>query len=275
MKRREFLKNTLTSALSVSALGSAPFALSNQAFASSQTVFIKVFLRGGIDGLSVLVPTAGAQYQAYSAARTTQKIGRGQTLRLKGESRFRLHPEAKRMRGFFNNDQAIFAHGAGSLNDTRSHFTQMDIIEGGNKDVIAGSGYIYRALGSAASGLDMVSIGGGVAASMKGSGSQAVAMGSPESFARIQGAHGHIRPVLSKADRIAGMSGAYGGCAAFKTGSAYHSVCVNAIKTADNIDEVDKNLSSLPNLDRNKYGNSKGAEDLSQAVRLACSSLSP
>ena len=207
MKRRKFLQNSAITALSYAGLSSVPMVISEQAMAAaSGKTFIKIFLRGGMDGLSLLVPRSAAQYNLYAAARPNLKIPKNQLLGLKGNTGFGLHPEAVRIRGLFNNSFAILAHGAGSLNNTRSHFTQMDIIEGGKSDVIADNGYIYRALSSTASGLDMVSVGGGVVKSMRGIGSKAVSMTKPESFSELRGAWQTVTPNISKACQLVVMA---------------------------------------------------------------------
>ncbi|MEO0335014.1 MAG: DUF1501 domain-containing protein [Pseudomonadota bacterium] len=275
MKRRQFLKNSAVSAMGYAGLSAVPAMLSQEALAvaNGKTV-IKIFLRGGMDGLSLLVPKSNAQYNIYASARKDLKIGKGQLLGLKGTGEFGLHPEAKRIRGLFNNAQAVFAHGAGSLNNTRSHFTQMDIIEGGKKESIASTGYFYRAFTGSEQNLDMVSVGASVAKSMRGVGSKAIAMGSPESFSRMLGAQGQVATQISKADRIEGMSVDRDGNCSYK-GKIRAEVCKNAQRTAASVDKVGKSVRSIPSLNAEKYGSSSTASQLRQAVRLVCSNLGP
>lgn len=284
MKRRNFIKNVGFGILGHSAFSMVPSLLiPNQAFAAtSNKIFIKVFLRGGMDGLSLLTPRSTAQYNLYAASRPDIKIPKDALLGLShtagtenNNTLFGLHPSATNMRALFNNNQAIFFHGAGSTNVTRSHFTQMDIIEGGDNAIIKPSGYIFDALGGSAGNLHMVSLGSKVAASMRGVGSKAMAMSSPESFSQVIG-NSKFTVATSKADRLKGMAvDDQGGCTAFSPTSINGIYCSSAQQTTTALNTVSNNLSTIKNGNiTGDYGNSQIGAGLKQAVRLASSDVS-
>lgn len=272
MKRRDFIRQTGFAVLSHSALMSiTPIGLSRAHAANKKKYFINVFLRGGADGLSLLAPKSNEQFQIYKNSRPDLHLPKSQLLELKGVSEFGLHPEAKRLQALFSHGHAIFAHGAGSLNSTRSHFTQQDIIEGGNKVRIPNSGYLYRALNKEAKNLEMVSIGSSLSASMNGANSKAIAMLSPESFTNIQGPRKEVRPVLSKKERIVVMAtDKNGDCSDFGD-SARGLLCRQALQVGRSISSVSTALPELIPGDEVKYGRSSIGNNLMQAVRLVTS----
>ena len=272
MKRRDFIKQTGFAILGQSALMSvAPFGISH-ALAGDKKVFIKVFLRGGMDGLSLLAPKSNAQFNIYKNARPDLHIPKSQMLALKNVPEFGLHPEAVRLRSLFNNAQAIFAHGAGSTNITRSHFTQQDIIEGGDSTQIKNSGYLFRALQSSGKTLDMVSIGKKLAYSMKGTGTKAVSLASPESYSRLQGPRKLFEPKISKKQRLVGMAtNNDGNCSDFG-GGARGTFCRQAVEVGRSIDSIDGSISGMVKVDPKDYGASSIGKSLMQAVRMASTS---
>ena len=277
MKRREFIKRIGFGILGQAALASAPgLLLPEDLFAkTSNKLFIKVFLRGGMDGLSFLVPKSNTQYNLYAKDRPNLKIPKSQLLGLKDNANWGLHPEATKFRSLFNNNQGILFHGAGSTNNTRSHFTQMDIIEGGNNALIKSSGYIFDALGNGAGKLDMVSMGTKVAASMRGVGSKAMSMSRPESFSKVVGVFKDYRIETNKADRLKGMAvDKNGGCGEFASGYMRRMYCDTAVQTTSALNDVESNLSSIKNsqIDSN-YGGSKFGSDFKEAIRLASSNV--
>ncbi len=283
MKRREFIKQVGFGILGKAALASAPaLLLPNNGFgATNNKLFIKVFLRGGMDSLSLLAPKTAAQYNLYSADRPGIKMTQSQLKALahdpaghNNNTKFGMHPSAVNMRALFNNGHAVFFHGAGSTNITRSHFTQMDIIEGGDSRVIKPSGYIFDALGGSAGNLHMVSMGGKVAASMRGIGSKAMAMASPESFSRVQGSSAFTSST-NKADRIVGMStDKDGDCSAYGSGSMSDIFCKSALQTTTALNSVNNNISTIQNSKiTGNYGTSSLGRGMKQAIRLASSNV--
>lgn len=124
----------------------APQALITGNGDAKQTLVV-VFLRGGADGLA-LVPPIGDDN--YFKARPRIAIERDEAVRLDGF--FGLHPKLAELAPAFADGDLAIVHGAGSEDQTRSHFEAQDLMEHGG--VVAGGwlGRFLRARPVAASG---------------------------------------------------------------------------------------------------------------------------
>jgi uncharacterized protein (DUF1501 family) len=91
---------------------------------------IVIFLRGAVDGLSVVVPFAE---QAYYDARPTIAIGRPGTNEgaLPLNADFGLHPALASLLPLWRDRNLAFIHASGSPDPTRSHFDAQLYIENG------------------------------------------------------------------------------------------------------------------------------------------------
>lgn len=158
LNRRDFLK----AASSLGVIGASraifPSWMPRLAFRPPQQaggpgdVLVNIFLRGGMDGLSVVVPFGdGADY--YSA-RPTQAIaepGRGNNSAIELDGQFGLHPILAPLRDIYSEGDLAIVHSTGSIDPTRSHFDAMRFMEYGTPgDKIIGTGWIGRHLQSAA-----------------------------------------------------------------------------------------------------------------------------
>ncbi|MEL7058485.1 MAG: twin-arginine translocation signal domain-containing protein, partial [Acidobacteriota bacterium] len=115
-------------------------------------VLIIVFLRGGMDGLSLVPPIGGADRGHYEAARPGLQIptsGPGAALPLSGP--FGLHPSAAPLQGLFQDGHLAIVHGVGMLDVVnKSHFDAMSFVELGTPGIKSGtSGWLTRHLLSA------------------------------------------------------------------------------------------------------------------------------
>ncbi len=147
-----------TSAMGVAA-AAAGTGLRARAALEPAPVFILIFARGGMDGLSLMVPNAGVGRARYELWRppsgsihiplsSTTAPDRGLAL---GASGFDTHPAmAPLVSGAgapFNLGHLAFVGGVAGPVENRSHFAQMDLIEtGSNTTVPLSSGYLSRAL---------------------------------------------------------------------------------------------------------------------------------
>jgi uncharacterized protein (DUF1501 family) len=139
MNRRSFLRIGLGATVATLASRSTP------AFAAiANPVLVVVFLRGGVDALSVVPPRAGTNRTTYLAGRPTIRIGTPAVVTDPGG--FGLHPSLVRTRVMYEAGEVAFVLGAGSPNQTRSHFEQMAFIEGGDPVTRRPTGYLNRAL---------------------------------------------------------------------------------------------------------------------------------
>ncbi|HQV49448.1 MAG TPA: DUF1501 domain-containing protein [Dokdonella sp.] len=199
--RRDFLKGCGVAAI---AAGSSSRAFAyvappdiGPAAATNDTLVI-VFLRGAMDGLSLLPPGASSPYRAdYVAARSNTIIpvsGTGAALPLNGTT-WALHPRANKLRDLYNQNRLAFIVGAGQAQPIpviRSHFDAQANLEfgfgGGTGNNV---GWLTRHLISgglpAVVPLPATSFGSITASSLLGS-SDAITMASASDY-RLDGFH--------------------------------------------------------------------------------------
>jgi uncharacterized protein (DUF1501 family) len=89
-------------------------------------ILICIFLRGGMDGLSAVVPYTEA---GYHDRRPTIAVPDHAVLDLDGQ--FGLHPVMAPLLGIWQEGHLAIVHAAGSPDPTRSHFDAMDYMERG------------------------------------------------------------------------------------------------------------------------------------------------
>ena len=89
---------------------------------------VVVFLRGAVDGLSVVVPVADSRYyEARSSIAISKPGSDGGALGLDG--RFGLHPALSPLVPLWRAGGLAFVHACGSPDPTRSHFDAQDYME--------------------------------------------------------------------------------------------------------------------------------------------------
>lgn len=111
-------------------------ALADASFSKSPTrPIVHVFLRGGADGLNMVVPT---QEKAYFDARPTLAVRKSQPL----GSGFGLHPALAPLYPFWEGGKMAIVHAVGSEDRSRSHFEAMAAMERGG----AAGGWLARYL---------------------------------------------------------------------------------------------------------------------------------
>ena len=149
MNRRIFLKS---SGLALVAGGFVPRVFVRMAGAETPgngRVLVAIFLRGAVDGLSVVAPYGE---DAYYSARPTIAIPRpgasGGALDLDGF--FGLHPALAPVHALYRDGAAALVHAAGSPDPTRSHFDAQDFMESGTPGIrTTRDGFLARALAAA------------------------------------------------------------------------------------------------------------------------------
>jgi uncharacterized protein (DUF1501 family) len=118
--RRTFLKTSM--------VGLTAFLLPHRvrrAAASAHTpVLVALYLRGGADGLHLVVPAGDP---AYYASRPTIQVPPGSELPLDGF--FGLNPALAPLAPLWANGTLAFIHAAGSPDPSRSHFDSQDFME--------------------------------------------------------------------------------------------------------------------------------------------------
>ena len=101
----------------------------------NQDILVVVFLRGGVDGLNIGPPLAGADRGLYESKRPRIAVPvAGANAALPLDGRFGLHPGAAALQGLFQDKKLAIVHAAGLTSDTRSHFDAMQFMELGTPD---------------------------------------------------------------------------------------------------------------------------------------------
>ena len=133
MQRRQLLQAATAAGLAWTAVGRTAFA-ATAAQAGQQLPgnkrLIVVFLRGAVDGLSVVVPYGeGAYYDARSSIALARPGQDGGVLDLDGH--FGLNPNLAPLMPLWQSGKLAFVQASGSPDPTRSHFDAQDYMESG------------------------------------------------------------------------------------------------------------------------------------------------
>ncbi|GMU94216.1 MAG: hypothetical protein AMXMBFR4_32740 [Candidatus Hydrogenedentota bacterium] len=128
------------------------------------STLVVVFLRGGADGLNMVIPTDD---DSYFAARPLIGVAGKNTIRL-GDM-FGLHPRLGALAELYREGALAIVHGVGSEDTTRSHFEAQDTMEHGG----SAGGWLARYLThrptSSRGSLSAVSVGRALPESLRGS----------------------------------------------------------------------------------------------------------
>ncbi len=157
LTRRDFMKGccATVAAYAGSRLG---LAFAADAQGRNDDLLVVVFLRGGMDGLSLLPPIDGPQRAAYEAFRPSLRVpttGPDAALALTAE--FGLNPAAASLAPLYQAGHVAFVQGVGLPDSSRSHFDAMAYLELGTPGVKSTTtGWLTRHLESAGNLLDQV-----------------------------------------------------------------------------------------------------------------------
>jgi len=178
--RRGLFANGALSALTLiqgprSALGNVTITPNRQG--PPGDVLVSIFLRGGVDGLSVIIPHGDDDYYRN---RPTIALGSPHDTRLNPPERaldldgyFGLHPALAPLMPLYTAGQLCLIHACGSADQTRSHFEAMSTMERGvSGETGPASGWLARHLQCApwnnSSPLRAVSLGSILPQSLRG-----------------------------------------------------------------------------------------------------------
>jgi uncharacterized protein (DUF1501 family) len=101
-------------------------ALAQTLVRSNGNVVVVIFLRGGADGLNMVVPYQEANYYK---ARPTLAVAADKVHKL--DDQFGLNPDLAPLRPLFEDGELAVLHAVGSRDTTRSHFEAMNAMERG------------------------------------------------------------------------------------------------------------------------------------------------
>ncbi len=161
---------------------------------------VVVFLRGAVDGLSVVAPYAEADYARYRPTIALPTPNQADGL-LDLDGHFGLHPALAPLMPMWSGGRLAFVHASGSPDPTRSHFDAQDYMESGTPGVKRTSdGWMNRLLGELPG---------------KPSATRGLAVGAvlpriyagPVPVASIAEGQGATRPTVLDQPRIAGAFG--------------------------------------------------------------------
>jgi len=175
---------------------------SNDALAAvnGHDTIVHLFLRGGLDGLNLVIPIAGNDRSYYEQARPNLAIAATGTygalpltLAGGGGTGFGLHPSATGLRDLWDANHLAIVHSCGLPTATRSHFDAqlyVDLGTPGQQGI--GSGWMARAWNSqpgatGSESMPALGVSSRQPAGLLGS-TQALIMGSPSDFELNAGA---------------------------------------------------------------------------------------
>ncbi|MEM1171403.1 MAG: DUF1501 domain-containing protein [Cyanobacteria bacterium P01_H01_bin.35] len=131
MKRRKFLQLTsLLSASGIISVGSHGWVAKGLAQSNNRKRLIVVFLRGGVDGLNVVIPHQEDVYYDVRPKIAIPDPGE-QNGAINLDGQFGLHPALASIMPLWQNRSLAFIHACGLNNDTRSHFDAQYYMETG------------------------------------------------------------------------------------------------------------------------------------------------
>ena len=154
----------------------------------NQDILVVVFLRGGMDGLSVVAPIAGADRGLYEASREDIALPlTGENAALPLNVQFGLHGAAAPLHDLYQAGHLALVHAAGLTSDTRSHFDAMQFMELGTPDSKSSTtGWLTRHLQSAPNLPDQIIMpalaAGNLAPTSLNGSREAIGMTSPRDF---------------------------------------------------------------------------------------------
>lgn len=131
MKRRVFLQlASLLSASGIISVGSHGLVAKELVETNNRKKLIVIFLRGGVDGLNVVIPYQEDVYYDVRPKIAIPAPGEENgAINLDGQ--FGLHPALASIMPFWKNRSLAFIHACGLNNDTRSHFDAQYYMETG------------------------------------------------------------------------------------------------------------------------------------------------
>ena len=195
LTRREFVKGCSAAAVVGAAGSSMLFSGQADAAANAYDTVVHLFLRGGIDGLNLVVPISGTDRTHYEEARPSLQIpatgtygALPLTLSSGAQTGFGLHPSATGLRDLWNDSRLAIVHSCGMATTvTRSHFDAQLYIDLGTPGKYgSATGWMTRAwnsrpTGTPAASLPALGISGTQPAGLMGS-LDGMTMSSPSDF---------------------------------------------------------------------------------------------
>lgn len=147
--RRTFIKSStaIAATLGGARLG---FAAKGTRGAGSSRTLVYLFLRGGYDGLNLVVPRAGTNRSEYESKRPNIQVPRDMLHNLDGK--FGFHPSATGLKALYDSGKLAVVHAVGMPDGSRSHFDSQEMYELGTPgEMSSTSGWLARHMNSSPS----------------------------------------------------------------------------------------------------------------------------
>ena len=142
LTRRTLLRGALATGAALAIGPNLGVRFASAATPSGSDTLVVLFLRGGFDGLSAIVPVTDPDY--YSL-RPTIAVPAASTVQL--DSHFGLHPALAPLKPLWDNGTFGVVHAAGLTAPNRSHFSAMEEIERAAPGSSIRTGWLDRTLG--------------------------------------------------------------------------------------------------------------------------------
>jgi uncharacterized protein (DUF1501 family) len=159
MSRRSLLRGALAMGGATFMVGSATVSASAAGPKPASAVLVVLSLRGGADGMSLVVPHGD---DGYYHARPTISVPKDQLL--VPDSQFGLHPQLAPLVDLWNGGSVAAVHATGLTVANRSHFSAMEEVEEAHPGSSKRVGWLNRLVGTATTHhnpLQGVGLGGG------------------------------------------------------------------------------------------------------------------
>lgn len=149
INRRQFIQGS--GVITLSGLGGLQLGMARNLLGTNdgpaRDLLVYVFLNGAMDGLHMVPPRSGNDYNYYrNDLRPNLHIANTESLALNGQNAFGMHPAAVEMAGLFNRNKMAIVHATGLSQSNRSHFEATKYMELGAQDLgaTAGTGWLTR-----------------------------------------------------------------------------------------------------------------------------------
>lgn len=148
MLRRDFLKMAALGGAVLHPCGRAAIAARGAPGDAGAGRLVVVFLRGAVDGLSVVVPHGEPEYYRVRPTIALARPG-GEDGVLDLDGHFGLHPALAPLLPYWQGGRLAFVHASGSPDPSRSHFDAQDYMESGTPGrKTTPDGWLNRLLGA-------------------------------------------------------------------------------------------------------------------------------
>lgn len=156
LNRRSVLRGALALGGATFMVGSATVSASASSPTPASSVLVVLSLRGGADGLSLVVPYGDA---GYYHARPTIAIPDASLLAGTTDGMFGLHPQLAPLLPMWSAGTLAAVHATGLTTANRSHFSAMEEVEEAHPGSNARVGWLNRLVGTNADGSPLQGVG--------------------------------------------------------------------------------------------------------------------